>query len=136
MSDSTNLKSWGLTILRVVVGLVFFMHGQQKLFTFGLHGVQGMMGSLGIPLPGISAAILIAVEFIGGILLIAGLLTRYAAALNAIDMVVAILFVHLKNGFFLPMGFEFALTMLAASVALALAGPGAAAVDNVLGKRA
>jgi putative oxidoreductase len=112
------------------------MHGQQKLFTFGFHGVQGMMTGLGIPLPAVSAAILITVEFVGGLLLIAGLLTRYAAGLNAIDMVVAILTVHLKHGFFLPMGFEFALIMLAASLALVLAGPGAVAADNALSKRA
>jgi putative oxidoreductase len=84
----------------------------------------------------VSAAILITVEFVGGLLLIAGLLTRYAAGLNAIDMVVAILTVHLKHGFFLPMGFEFALIMLAASLALVLAGPGAVAADNALSKRA
>jgi len=134
MSNGSNRASCGLTILRVVVGIVFLMHGWQKLFTLHFAGVAGFLGQLGVPAPAVMAVVVTLVEFLGGIALILGLFTRWAAWLLAIDMVMAILLVHLKKGFFLP-GIEFALTLLAASVALALAGPGSASVDGVLGKK-
>ena len=122
---SSGLQSYGLTVLRVVVGIVFLLHGYQKLFKFGFHGVAGMLGHLGIPLPAFFAVVVTLVEFVGGILLITGVATRIAAGLVAIDMIVAILAVHLKNGFFNPNGFEFPLTLLAATICLAIAGGGA-----------
>lgn len=122
---SISLQSWGLAVLRVVVGIVFLVHGYQKLFTFGFHGVAGMLGHMGIPLPGFFAMVVTVVEFVGGIFLIVGVATRIAAALIAIDMIVAILAVHLRNGFFNPRGFEFPLTLLAAMVCLTIAGGGA-----------
>src|SRR5947207_8213492 len=93
-------QNWGLTILRVVVGLVFLMHGYQKLFKMGFHGVAGFFGHLGIPLPFVAAVVVTLVEFVGGILLIAGIAVRVAAALIACDMIVAILKVHAPHGFF------------------------------------
>ncbi len=134
MSNGLN-QSWGLTILRLAVGTVFLAHGAQKVFVFGHAGVAGMLGSMRIPLPSLMAVVLMAVEFLGGAALLLGLLTRWAAALNGFDMVVAILAVHLKNGFFNPRGFEFPLTLLAACIALAMLGPGAASVDGALAKR-
>ena len=128
----TKLQGWGLTILRVVVGIVFFVHGEQKLFVYGVSGVAGLMGQIGIPLPMLSAVVVTAVEFLGGAALVLGLFTRWAAILLAMNMLVAILTVHLKAGFFLPNGYEFALTLLGANMALALAGPGKAAIDTVL----
>jgi putative oxidoreductase len=125
-------SSWGLTVLRVIVGIIFLKHGWMKAFTFGLQGTTGFFTGAHIPLPMISAFVVTWVELLGGLALILGALTMPAAALIAIDMVGAIGFVHLKNGFFLPTGYEFALSMLAASVCLALTGPGAAAVDNML----
>lgn len=120
----TKLQSCGLAVVRVVVGIVYLMHGYQKLFQVGFHGVAGMFGHMGIPLPAVSAVIVTLVEFVGGILLITGLATRIPAALNAIDMTVAILVVHLKNGFSGPMGFEHPLTLLGACICLVLAGGG------------
>jgi putative oxidoreductase len=77
-----------------------------------------------------------AVEFLGGALLILGVGTRLAAGLNAIDMVVAILAVHLKNGFFAQtMGVELPLTLLAACVCLMMAGPGAASAEWLFARK-
>lgn len=136
MSSGSNLQSWGLTILRAVVGIVFLIHGGQKLFVYGFHGVAGFMGQIGIPVPASAAVVVTLVEFLGGAALLLGLFTRWAALLIAIDMVVAILVVHLKGGFFNPKGYEYPLTLVAACVALALSGPGAASVDGLLRKRA
>jgi putative oxidoreductase len=129
---NSRIASCGLTILRVVVGIVFLSHGAQKLFTYHISGVAGMFGHIGIPLPGISAVVVTLVEFFGGIALILGVVTRLAAALIAFDMLVAILAVHLKNGFFMPMGYEFALTLLAANLCLVLTGAGSLSIDGLL----
>jgi putative oxidoreductase len=120
----------GLTIVRILVGIVFFAHGAQKLFVFGLGGVAGAFGQMGIPLPSIAGPGVAILEFVGGILILFGLFTRVIAILLAIEMLGAIFFVHLKNGFFLPTGFEFAFTMLMSSLALVLGGPGAYAIES------
>lgn len=129
---NSSKASCGLTVLRVVVGIAFLKHGWMKAFGFGLAGTTGFFTAAHIPLPHISAFLVTWVELLGGLALILGALTRPAAALIAIDMLGAIFFVHLKGGFFLPNGYEFALTMLACNVCLMLTGPGSLAVDNVL----
>src|SRR5687768_2898920 len=132
VQNSDKLTGWGLTVLRVVTGIVFLMHGYQKVFVFGLDGVEGSFTQMGIPLPAVSAVLVSALELLGGIALIAGALTRLVAVPLAVTMVVAILQVHLGAGFFAPHGFEFPLMLLAGLIGLGLAGPGALAVDNLL----
>jgi putative oxidoreductase len=133
--NHVSSQSWAFTVFRVVVGSVFMAHGIQKFFMFGLHGVAGAFGSMGIPVPAVTSVLVSVVELLGGAALILGFLTRWAAALNGFDMVVAILLVHLKNGFFSPKGIEFPLTLLAACIVLAIHGPGAGSVDGALAKR-
>ena len=128
-----NRQACGLAILRITVGIVFLMHGWQKLFVFGFHGVAGMLGSMGVPLPAVFSAILTLVEFFGGLALILGVAVRVASPLLAIDMSTAILLVHIKHGFFSP-GVEFPLTLLAANLCLALAGPGALSLEAMFRK--
>ena len=133
MNDKS--ASWGITLLRVMIGVVFLMHGGQKLLVFGFHGVAGMLASLKIPLPATSAVVLTMVELLGGAGLLLGLATRIAAALLVVEMLVAVLAVHLKNGFFLPAGFEYALTLLVGNLCLALAGPGELSIDGMVARR-
>ena len=131
----TPLQRWGITAIRVVVGIVFLMHGGQKLFIWGFSDVAAFLGQLGIPAPMLASIIVTLVELLGGLALFLGLFTRWVAILLAIDMAVAILTVHLPNGFFLPEGFEYPLTLLAANVSLALLGSGGASVDRFLEKQ-
>src|ERR1041385_2256629 len=80
----------GLVPLRVVIGTVFVMHGQLKLFTMGVAGVTGFMASLGIPLPRVAAVVVTAVELLGGLALLLGFRARWAGLLLAFGMAVAI----------------------------------------------
>lgn len=121
-------------MLRVVIGVVFLAHGGQKLFIWGFGGVAAFMGKIGVPAPMLAAVVVSLVEFLGGLALVLGLYAQWAAALLGVDMLVAILAVHLRGGFFLPNGFEFALTLLAANAALVLLGSGEASVDRLLAK--
>src|SRR5690242_10566034 len=132
--ENSSIKDWGITILRVVVGIVYLVHGSQKLFIYGFNGVEGAFTHMGIPMPALTAPLVLLLEFLGGIGLIAGLLTRWLAILFAIEMAVAVIKVHFAGGFFLPQGYEYALTLAGANVALAMAGPGAGALDHGLGK--
>ena len=133
--SSSGTSAWGLLLLRLAVGAVFVMHGWQKIFVMGFRGVAGFLGPMGFPLPVVAAIVLMLAEFLCGLGVLLGVFTRYAAALLATVMLVALLMVHLKNGFFLPHGFEYVLTLLAANLALILSGPGALALGAKIGKR-
>jgi len=135
MTHGSDMRSWGITVLRVVVGVVFLMHGGQKFFS-GFHNVAGFLASIRIPAPQAAAIALTLLEFFGGMALILGLFTRAVALLLAFDMAVAVVLVHLKNGFFNPAGFEFPLTLLAATLCLAFSGSGVASVDGMIGRKA
>lgn len=135
-------QAWGGLVLRVILGVVFLAHGYLAAFVFTPAGMAGFMGQVGIPLPTVSAWFAIAAHLVGGVALLAGLYTRLAALLNAVVMAGAVLFVHLGQGFFMqPInggaavgGYEFSLTVLAASVALVFTGPGVFALDALRGR--
>jgi putative oxidoreductase len=140
MSTSNDVS---LTTLRVVLGVVFFAHGAQRMLGwFGGDGFQGTMGTLtqtGMPAP--VAVLIICAQFFGGLGLVAGLLTRIASLGIAGLMIGAIFMVHLQNGFFMNWmgtqkgeGIEYHLLALAMAAALLLRGAGAFSLDRTLAK--
>lgn len=136
--DCQCASKWGgfaPLVLRVVTGLVFALHGWQKL-EMGVPGVTDFLTSLGFPMPGFFAIVLIAAELIGGILLILGAFTHWAAKVLAVVALVALITVHLPNGFFIANGgYEFILLLLAASVSVMITGPGKWALDSKLRRK-
>lgn len=126
--------------LRVIAGIIFAAHGAQKLFAwfggYGLAGTGQWMESIGLA-PGYFMALMAgSAEFFGGILLIAGLLTRPTALVLAVTMLVAIFSVHIGNGLFMSNnGYEFGLALFAMSLALMLQGGGKFSLDNVISNK-
>jgi putative oxidoreductase len=132
-----------LTISRVVLGVVFFAHGAQKMLGwfggYGFHATMGFFEHMGMPAA--VALLIICTEFFGGLGLIVGLLTRIAALGIGVEMIGAIFLVHLPNGFFMNWfgtqkgeGFEYHLLTIAMAAALLLRGAGAFSADYSLSK--
>ncbi|TAN68952.1 MAG: DoxX family protein [Methylobacter sp.] len=134
LTSNTGLEA---LILRVPIGLILAAHGSQKLFAwfggYGLEGTGQWMASVGLH-PGFLMALLAGnAEFFGGIALILGLLTRPAAAINALTMLVALFWVHWGQGFFLDThGIEYALALLSATTALIFIGGGSYSLDALI----
>jgi putative oxidoreductase len=125
--------------LRLILGIVFVVHGAQKLFGWfgggGVNGTGDFMASIGLN-PGVPLGLLSgAGEIIGGILLLLGVLVPVAAALLTIDMFVAIIFRTSKLGFINGGGVELNLIILAGVAALVLLGPGAYSLERMLSSR-
>ncbi|HEX4022479.1 MAG TPA: DoxX family protein [Acidobacteriaceae bacterium] len=130
------------TVVRLVLGIVFFAHGAQKLLGwFGGFGYAGTMQffthGMGIPAP--LAVLAIMAEFLGGIGLIVGLLSRIAAIGIAIDMLVAIFMINIHVGFFMNWygmqkgeGFEYHLLALTLCFVVLMKGSGAISLDRLL----
>jgi putative oxidoreductase len=128
---------YGLTVLRIFVGIIFAAHGSQKLFgMFGGYGIAGTaqyMESVGLA-PGHLMAILAGgTEFFAGLALIIGLLVRPAALGLTFLSLVAILSVHIHNGLFMANnGYEFALALLGGSIAVLIEGAGKLSADRAI----
>jgi putative oxidoreductase len=135
-------NDWTLTLLRLVMGVIFFAHGAQKVLGwFGGYGFSGTMGFFTnrMHIPAVFAFLAICAEFLGGIGLILGALGRIAAFGIACNMVVAILMVHGPNGLFMNWtgqqkgeGFEYHLLAIAIAIVLMVKGSGALSVDGAL----
>ena len=134
-SKLSKYKDSAVIPLRIVLGVVFIFHGAQKLFG-GLEGFTGLITNLGLPAPSIIAFLVALLEFGGGILILVGLFTRITSALIAIDMLVALFAVHLKNGFSVGKGgYEFVFVLLGIAIALVLTGSGPFSIGKSLLKK-
>jgi putative oxidoreductase len=132
LSSLDRLQPLGLLVLRLTLGAIMIAHGWQKIAGH-LHGFMGALSHMGIP--AWMAYLVVAAEFGGGILLVVGFLTRFAAFAILIDMLVAILKVHLHNGLTGQGGFEFPLACATISFALIFLGAGPISLDWMRGSK-
>ncbi len=140
---------WALFLLRVLVGYGFVAHGVAKL-SRGADAFAGILQHLGVPLPLLSAWLTIGTEILGGLAMLAGAFVAWASVPMAFVLLVAAATVHFQYGFssirllgvsptgatFGPVGYELDLLYITAILTLALQGPGALAIDNLLRKKA
>jgi putative oxidoreductase len=120
------MASYGAMLLRLILGVVYIMHAYLALIVFGPSGMIAYQVKAGIPFPEIASWFLIVAHGLGGILLVLGIYPRWAALANVPVMLGAIVFVHLKNGFWAHQnGYEYPLVLLVATLACAMIGGGA-----------
>lgn len=138
------MKEVGTTILRIVVGTIYVMHAYVALLVSTPAGTAQFMEDVArLPAPTLMAWVLIVVHGLGGIMLILGFRSRWGAAANAVIVFVALVRIHLPQGFFLKgivvdtavgqaeaTGYEFTLLLLGATVALIFLGSGPLAVKR------
>jgi len=133
-----GLERLAVVILRLFLGFAFMMHGSQKLLGAfgggGVSGVAGMLTKIGVEPAHILAWVVSITEFVGGVCVFLGFITRFWAAGLVIDMATAIFKVHMPNGFFASKnGFELPLAFGVMALVILLTGPGVLSVDRAAG---
>jgi putative oxidoreductase len=120
------MESYGATVLRVFLGVIYIMHAYLAAFVYGPSGMVALQTAKGLPFPEIGTWYLIGAHGLGGICLLLGLLVRWAALVNIPIMAGALFLVHAKQGFFMgkDSGYEYALLVLGATIAQAFLGAG------------
>lgn len=134
--------SWSHLVVRLGLGIVFFAHGAQKTFGwFGGHGLSATIGGFRqMNIPPAATALAAFIECFGGLALILGLLARPVALALILVMLVAIVKVHGRNGFFLNFamtpgkghGYEFNLALIAMALSILIGGAGALSIDRLI----
>ena len=133
------LAPYAVTVLRVLVGITFLLTGLSKTQNFA--GFMGFVGSLGFPVPVVFAAIVVALEVLGGLLLIVGLGTRWVSALYMVEMLITTLLVKMPNVGFIAaqgkpgVGAELDLLLLAGAFILLTHGSSRLSIEHDLLKR-
>jgi putative oxidoreductase len=146
----TGAPAWGATLLRLALGAIYVMHGWLALTVLGVQGAAGYITRMGFPsaLAPALAWYLVVVHLAGGALMLLGVGTRITALLQVPIMAAALFLHHLSQGFFMTVltvetpagprsiagGYEYVLLVLAATLALALIGPGRLSVDEWRGR--
>lgn len=132
-SSSESLKDWGILLIRLMLGSVMFAHGASKVF--GIWGGSGLTETVDMMSKNFGpflAYLSIFTEFLGGAAMILGIVTRFWGIGIFINMMVAVLDVHLSNGFIGKGGFEFPLTLAIMALAMVVSGPGRYSLDAML----
>ncbi len=133
LTPNRTLSDILLLLARVGLGTVFLAHGLQKLLTNGMAATAEGFAAMGVPAPTASAWFAALAETIGGAALLLGLLTPVFAVLLAVDMVGAMVLVHLPNGLWVTdNGFELVLALAAGALAIGATGAGRLSIDAVL----
>ena len=133
MNFLNRLQPLALLVLRLALGVIMIAHGWQKIADH-MHMITGVVHGLG--LPNFMAYLVVGAEFVGGILVVIGFLTRLAALAILVDMLVAIFKVHLSHGLFASNGgFEFPMACAAIAFALVFTGAGPIAIDWLWGSK-
>ncbi len=139
--DWSKKPGVGLLFLRICLGLIFFLHGWMKIFGGEVSFIREMLFMAGWSIPEPLLWLVAIIEVLGGLALLLGVFTRQAAALLAIEMIVAVALFHVKQGFFivavpnvpLAYGFEYHLALIGGLICLALSGSGAGALRGRFG---
>ena len=123
------------TLVRIITGYIFFMHGWAKVTGPGLTGISGFMAKNNLVPGGAFASAAMFLETVGAVCIIVGLFTRFFAAAIAIEMAIAFLVVHMSKGFSVGQGgFEYVLLLGIVLFAIAIRGGGPYSVDRMIGK--
>ena len=134
------MRQYGATVLRLFLGVTFLMHAYFAFVIYTPAGAAAFNAKMGIPLPEVAAWFTILAHGLGGLMMILGLWTRWAALANLPVMLGALVFVHLSQGYFLKgmlvgnapqaAGYEYVLLIVGATLAQVLLGGGALAITR------
>jgi putative oxidoreductase len=131
MTLSTTARDVLLLVARVIVGVVLIAHGAQKFFSYGIGGTAASFAQMGVPMSSAAAVVAAVVELVGGAALLLGAATAVAGALVVLNMLGALLLVHIGNGVFVTdNGFELVAAIAAVALALIAVGPGRFSIDH------
>jgi len=137
MPIKTLPATWGITLVRMMMGIILIVAGLEKFAGGGLFGFSGVLTQLGVVAPQVFGPFIPVLEFVGGVLMLAGFGARWVAVLFICEFFVNVFL--LKSVKPAPFGgwdsMRIDLMMLATAVAVFLVGPGELALDRILLQR-